>query len=309
VTDHDPQSSTDPTNPAEPLVPLVEPVLVAAFEGWNDAGDAASTAVEHLQLTWDATPLVDLDPDDYYDFQVTRPTVRLVDGVTRRVEWPTTRLSTCRPPGSSRDIVLVHGIEPNMRWRKFCAELLEHIERLGVTTVVTLGSMLADTPHTRSVPVTGTAYDATSAARFGLEHSRYQGPTGIVGVLQDTCVQAGIPAISLWAAVPHYVSQPPSPKATLALLHRVEEVLDVEVPLGALPEQAEEWQRTVSEMAEEDEDVSNYVRALEERGDADQTLSETSGDAIAAEFERYLRRRRHGGPGPGPGRGPRPSSP
>jgi proteasome assembly chaperone (PAC2) family protein len=275
--------------------------MVAAFEGWNDAGDAASTAVEHLQLTWDATPLMDVDPDDYYDFQVTRPTVRLVDGVTRRVEWPTTRLSVCRPPGSSRDIVLVHGIEPNMRWRKFCAELLDQVERLGVTTVVTLGALLADTPHTRPVPVTGTAYDATSAARFGLESSRYQGPTGIVGVLQDALVQAGVPAISLWAAVPHYVSQPPSPKATLALLHRVEEVLDVEVPLGALPEQAEEWQRTVSEMAEEDEDVSNYVRALEERGDAEITLNEASGDAIAAEFERYLRRRRPGGPGGGRG--------
>nr|WP_225955123.1 PAC2 family protein [Kibdelosporangium phytohabitans] len=286
---------------------MVEPILIAGFEGWNDAGDAASTAIEHLQLTWDASPLADIDPDDYYDFQVTRPTVKLVDGVTRRVEWPTTRLSSCRPPGSSRDIILVHGIEPNMRWRKFCGELLEHIERLGVTTVVTLGSMLADTPHTRPVPVTGTAYDAASAARFGLESSRYQGPTGIVGVLQDMCVQAGIPAISLWAAVPHYVSQPPSPKATLALLHRVEEVLDVEVPLGALPEQADEWQRTVSEMAEEDEDVSNYVRALEERGDAAITLNETSGDVIAAEFERYLRRRRHGGPGPGPGRGPRQS--
>ncbi|ALG08944.1 PAC2 family protein [Kibdelosporangium phytohabitans] len=300
MTDHDPQSTTSPPE-------LVEPILIAGFEGWNDAGDAASTAIEHLQLTWDASPLADIDPDDYYDFQVTRPTVKLVDGVTRRVEWPTTRLSSCRPPGSSRDIILVHGIEPNMRWRKFCGELLEHIERLGVTTVVTLGSMLADTPHTRPVPVTGTAYDAASAARFGLESSRYQGPTGIVGVLQDMCVQAGIPAISLWAAVPHYVSQPPSPKATLALLHRVEEVLDVEVPLGALPEQADEWQRTVSEMAEEDEDVSNYVRALEERGDAAITLNETSGDVIAAEFERYLRRRRHGGPGPGPGRGPRQS--
>ena len=276
---------------------LIEPVMVAAFEGWNDAGDAASTAIEHLQLTWDATPLVDIDPDDYYDFQVTRPTVRMVDGITRRVEWPTTRLSVCKPPGASRHVVLMHGIEPNMRWRKFCAELIDHIDRLGVTTVVTLGALLADTPHTRPVPVTGTAYDAASAAQFGLERSRYEGPTGIVGVLQDACVQAGVPAISIWAAVPHYVSQPPSPKATLALLHRVEEVLDVEVPLGGLPEQAEEWQRTVSEMAEEDEDVRNYVRALEERGDADGGLDEqTSGDAIAADFERYLRRRRHGGP-------------
>ena len=276
---------------------LIDPVMVAAFEGWNDAGDAASTAIEHLQLTWDATPLAEIDPDDYYDFQVTRPTVRMVEGITRRIEWPTTRLAVCRPPGSAVDVVLMHGIEPNMRWRAFCAELLHHVDRMGITTVVTLGALLADSPHTRPVPVTGTAYDADSAARFGLERSRYEGPTGIAAVFQDACVQAGIPAISFWAAVPHYVSQPPSPKATLALLHRVEEVLDVEVPLGGLPEQAEEWERTVSEMADEDEDVRNYVRALEERGDSEITLTEASGDVIAAEFERYLRRR-----GPGPGR-------
>ncbi|HEX3779132.1 MAG TPA: PAC2 family protein [Pseudonocardiaceae bacterium] len=292
MTDPD-QGIEQPTKAVE----LTEPVLVAAFEGWNDAGDAATTAIEHLQLSWDATPLAEIDPDDYYDFQVTRPTVNLVDGVTRRVEWPTTRLTVCRPPGCATDVVLVHGIEPNMRWRRFCQELLEHIERLGVKTVITLGALLADTPHTRPVPVTGTAYDAEAAAKFGLERSRYEGPTGIVGVFQDACVQAGIPAISIWAAVPHYVSQPPSPKATLALLHRVEEMLDVEVPLGALPSQAEEWERTVTEMADEDEDVRNYVRALEERGD-ELSLSETSGDAIAAEFERYLRRR-----GPGTGRG------
>jgi proteasome assembly chaperone (PAC2) family protein len=300
VTDPDLQPESISADPPK----LVDPVLVAAFEGWNDAGDAASTAIEHLQLTWDADHLAEIDPDDYYDFQVTRPTVRMVDGITRRIEWPTTRLSVCRPPGAAFDVVLVHGIEPNMRWRKFCAELLEHIERLGITTVVTLGALLADTPHTRPVPVTGTAYDTESAAKFGLERSRYEGPTGIVGVLQDCCVQAGVPAISFWAAVPHYVSQPPAPKATLALLHRVEEVLDLEVPLGTLPEQAEEWEQTVSEMADEDEDVRNYVRALEERGDAEIRLSEASGDAIAAEFERYLRRRRGGGPGRGSGPGP-----
>ena len=276
--------------------------MVVAFEGWNDAGDAASTALEHLQLSWDAKPLAELSPDEYYDFQVSRPTVRMVDGVTRRVEWPTTQLSMCRPPGYDRDVVLVHGPEPNMRWRAFCAELLEHIEALDIETVVTLGALLADTPHTRPVPVTGTAHDAEAAARFGLERSRYQGPTGIVGVLQDFCVQAGIPAISIWAAVPHYVSHPPSPKATLALLHKLEDVLDVEVPLGALPEQAEEWQRTVSEMAEEDEEISDYVRTLEERGDAEVEISvdESSGDKIAAEFERYLRRRRPDQEGPGP---------
>jgi predicted ATP-grasp superfamily ATP-dependent carboligase len=227
--------------------------------------------------------------------------VRMVDGVTRRVDWPTTRLSVCRPPGSDVDVILVHGIEPNMRWRKFAAELLGHIDALGVTTVVTLGALLMDTPHTRPVPVTGTAYDADAAEKFGLEHSKYEGPTGIVGVFQDACVQAGIPAISFWAAVPHYVSQPPSPKATLALLHRVEEVLDIEVPLGALPEQAEEWERTVTEMADEDEDVRNYVRALEERGDAELQITEASGDDIAAEFERYLRRRGRGPGWPSPG--------
>jgi proteasome assembly chaperone (PAC2) family protein len=284
---------------------LTSPVLVAAFEGWNDAGDAASTAIEHLQLSWDAKPLAELDPEDYYDFQVTRPTTKLMDGITRRIDWPTTRLSVCRPPGADFDVVLVHGIEPNMRWRSFCDELLGYVMDLGITSVVTLGALLADTPHTRPVPVTGTSYDAASAARFHLERSKYEGPTGIVGVFQDACVQAGVPAISFWAAVPHYVSAPPSPKATLALLHRVEEVLDLEVPLGALPEESEEWEATVSEMADEDDEVASYVRALEERGDTDLTLRETSGDSIAADFERYLRRRRPGGTS-GP-KGPRDS--
>ncbi|SFT37860.1 Predicted ATP-dependent carboligase, ATP-grasp superfamily [Actinopolyspora lacussalsi subsp. righensis] len=288
---------------------LENSIIICAFEGWNDGGDAASTAVEHLQLTWDATSWTEIDPDPYYDFQVSRPTVKLVDGVTREVSWPTTRLSVCRPPGCSRDVVLIHGIEPNMRWNAFCSELLSHIEQAGASTVVSLGALLADAPHTRPIPVTGSAYDSESASRFGLERSRYEGPTGILGIFQDACVQAGIPAISFWAAVPHYVSQPPSPKATLALLHRVEEALDLEVPLNNLPEQAEEWENTVSEMAEEDEDVRNYVRALEERGDAENTLSETSGETIAAEFERYLRRRGPGGPGEGGGRGKGPAGP
>ena len=276
---------------------LIEPVLVAAFEGWNDAGDAASGAIEHLELVWDAQPLTEIDPDDYYDFQVNRPTVSLVDGVTRRVSWPTTRLSVCRPPGAEFDLVLVRGIEPNMRWRGFCAELLGVIEELGVRTVVTLGALLSDTPHTRPTQVTGTAYDADAATRYGLEKSRYEGPTGIVGVLQDACVAAGIPAISFWAGVPHYVSQPPNPKATIALLHAVEEVLDLAVPLAELPQQADEWQKLVDEMAAEDDEVIEYIRNLEERDDEiDRSeLTATSGDAIAREFERYLRRRDRGG--------------
>lgn len=274
---------------------LRNPVLVAAFEGWNDAGDAATGAIEHLELTWDATPLAELDPDEYYDFQVNRPTVSLVDGVSRRITWPTTRLSVCRPEGADFDLILVRGIEPNMRWRNFCGEILDMVRDMGVQMVVTLGALLSDAPHTRPTPVSGTSYDAESATRFGLEGSRYEGPTGIVGVLQDACVAAGIPAISFWAAVPHYVAQPPNPKATIALLHRVEEVLDIPVPLGELPTQADEWQKLVDEMAEEDSDVAEYIRNLEERDDAGE-MRETSGEVIAREFERYLRRRDRGGP-------------
>jgi proteasome assembly chaperone (PAC2) family protein len=269
---------------------LTDPVFVAAFEGWNDAGDAATGAIEHLELTWGARPLTELDPDDYYDFQVNRPTVSLVDGVSRRITWPTTRLSICRPAGAEFDLVLVRGIEPNMRWRAFCDELLAIMRELGVRTVVTLGALLSDSPHTRPTPVTGTSYDAASAARYGLERSRYEGPTGIVGILQDACVAVGTPAISFWAAVPHYVAQPPNPKATIALLHRVEEVLDIAVPLGELPNQADEWQKLVDEMAEEDEDVQEYIRNLEERDD-DGDMREASGDAIAREFQRFLRQR------------------
>jgi proteasome assembly chaperone (PAC2) family protein len=278
---------------------LKDPVLVAAFEGWNDAGDAATGAVEHLELTWSASPLAALDPDDYYDFQVNRPTVSLVDGVSRRISWPTTRLSVCRPVGADFDLVLVRGIEPNMRWRGFCEELLEIMRELGVRTAVTLGALLSDSPHTRPTPVTGTSYDPDSAAKYGLDRSRYEGPTGIVGVLQEACVRAGIQAISFWAAVPHYVAQPPNPKATIALLHRVEEVLDIAVPLGELPAQSDDWQKLVNEMAAEDEDVRDYIRNLEERDDEGE-LREASGDVIAREFERYLRRRDKGNPPSGP---------
>jgi len=284
------------------LPQLRRPILLAAFEGWNDAGDAASSAVEHLALEWDARPLADIDSDEYYDFQVNRPTVNQIDGVTRRIDWPTTSISYCSPRGADRDIVLVRGIEPNMRWRAFCAEIVDLAQELGVETTVMLGALLADTPHTRPVPVTGAAYSSESAARYNLAESRYEGPTGITGVLQDLFVQAGLPAVSFWAAVPHYVSTPPNPKATVALLTRVEEVLDIEVPLGTLPEQAEEWERAVTEMTADDEEIGDYVRGLEERGDAevdtDEVMAKIDGDALAAEFERYLKRRGQGPFGP-----------
>ncbi|GAB2536582.1 MULTISPECIES: PAC2 family protein [unclassified Nocardia] len=292
-------ASESPVPPESDLPTLRDPVLVAAFEGWNDAADAASGAVEHLELIWDAQPLAELDSEDYYDYQVNRPTVRQVDGVTREIQWPSAMLSVCSPPGSDRDVVLLRGVEPNMRWRSFCNDILEFVEQLGVSTVVILGALLADTPHTRPVPVTGTAYSKEAAERFNLEQTRYEGPTGITGVLQDACVRAGVPAISFWAAVPHYVSQPPNPKAIIALLHRVEDVLDVEVPLGGLPEQAEEWEGAVNEMTAGDEEIAEYVRSLEERGDAEvdinDAMAKIDGDAIAAEFEKYLRRRGRGG--------------
>ncbi|QOW00980.1 PAC2 family protein [Rhodococcus pyridinivorans] len=290
-----------PETPDQDVPVLRDPVLVAAFEGWNDAGDAASGAVEHLELIWDAEPFAELDSEEYYDYQVNRPQVRLVDGVTREIDWPTTRLSLCSPPGSDRDIVLLHGIEPSMRWRSFCDAIIELVDEFEVHTVVLLGALLADTPHTRPVPVTGTAYSSEAAERFKLQTSRYEGPTGITGVLQDAFVRAGIPAVSFWAAIPHYVSNPPNPKATVALLRRVEDVLDLEVPLGELPLLAEEWEQTVTDMIEDDDEIAEYVRTLEERGDAEaeedisEVIAKIDGDALAAEFERYLRRRGPGG--------------
>lgn len=299
MTDREPRPEGEPDVPE-----LVDPVMITAFEGWNDAGEAASTALEHLELSWDAAHLTAIDPEEYYDFQVTRPHVRHAGGVTRRIEWQTTRLSVCRLPGTGRHAVLVSGIEPNLRWRGFCAELMDHVERLGVTKVVNLGALLADVPHTRPTPVSGITHDPAAVESLRVEPSSYEGPTGIVGVWHDACVNAGVPVVSFWAAVPHYVGQTKVPKAAVALLHRVEEVLDVEVPLGGLPEQAEEWERTVSEMAEADDEVRDYVRQLEEQAEAESAAADlavdmdgASGDAIAADFERYLRRRGSGGPG------------
>lgn len=280
---------TLPERPAPDLPPLRRPLLVAAFEGWNDAGDAATGAVDHLVQAWDGQVVAALDPDDYYDFQVNRPVVSLVDGVTRQLTWPTTRVFVCRLPDSERDVVLMRGVEPNMRWRGFCEELRAIADQLGVELVVTLGALLADSPHTRPVPVSGTASDPETMAALGLERSRYEGPTGIVGVFQDLCASAGLPAVSFWAAVPHYVASPPCPKATLALLRRVEDLLDLTVPLGELPEQARAWEQSVDELAAEDSDVAEYIASLEQR-ESETDLPEASGEAIAKEFERYLRR-------------------
>ncbi|MBV9830915.1 MAG: PAC2 family protein, partial [Marmoricola sp.] len=226
----------------------------------------------------------------FYDFQVNRPSVGTDEDGMRRITWPSTQVYVARPPGSLRDVVLLRGIEPNMKWRQFCAELLACSDELGVRLVVTLGALLAETAHTRPIQVSGTATELDLEDRLRLEPATYEGPTGIVGVLNDACVRLDIPAVSFWAAVPHYLPQPPCPKATLALLGQVEDLLEIGIPLGDLAEESRAWERGVAELAEEDEDVAEYVRSLEESQDT-ADLPEASGEAIAREFERYLKRR------------------
>jgi PAC2 family len=267
-------------------------VAIAAFEGWNDAAEAASGVVNHLGIVWESTPIAAIDPDDFYDFQVNRPVIEVVAGKTERLVWPTTRLSLARgaDTGLPRDIVLVHGVEPNMRWRGFTDELIGGLAELGVEQVILVGALLADSPHTRPVPVQVSGSEAKLLNNVGGESSDYKGSSGIVGVLQYMCNTADIATVSLWASVPHYVAQSPSPKVTLALLRSVEDVLDVSLPQADLPEEARAWERGVDELAQQDSDVAEYVRTLEEAKDATD-LPEASGDAIAREFERYLRRR------------------
>jgi hypothetical protein len=265
-------------------------VVVAAFEGWNDAGEAASAAVTHLAGSCAAAPAGELDPEDYYDFQVNRPTITLDAGGVRQLDWPTTRLLVGHLP-DGRDLLLVRGIEPSIRWRSFTAELVDLCQSVDAPAVVLLGALLADSPHNRSVPVTGVGPPSDLTARLTLHPSSYTGPTGIVGVLGDALARRGLPVVSYWASVPYYVAQPPSPKATLALLRHVEDVLDLPLDLADLPEEAVAWERAVDEMVSEDSELSGLVHQLEDHVD-NEGLEQTSGEAIAAEFERYLRRRR-----------------
>ena len=269
---------------------LVSPVLIAAFEGWNDAAEAASGLVEHLVDVWDARVVARVDPEDFYDYQVNRPLVGTDASGMRRITWPRTEILVARPSGAHRDVVLLRGMEPSMRWRQFTAEVLAAMDTLGVELVLTLGALLAETPHTRPIQVSGTATELDLEDRLKLEQSTYEGPTGIVGVLLDACMKVDVPAVSFWAAVPHYLPQPPCPKATLALLGHVEDLLEISIPMGDLPEDARAWERGVAELADEDEDIGEYVRMLEENQDTAE-LPEASGEAIAKEFERYLKRR------------------
>ncbi|HET9647552.1 MAG TPA: PAC2 family protein [Microlunatus sp.] len=268
---------------------LVDPVVVAAFEGWNDAGSAASAAVDHLAEVYDAELAFALDPDDFYDFQVNRPQVELDEDGSRSLVWPTTELHIGRL-ADGRDLLLVRGPEPNMRWRQFATLLASALTSANVTRVHLLGALLADIPHTRPIPVSSSSSSIELGEQLGLLPSTYEGPTGIVGVLSESLGRIGVPTLSSWAAVPAYVAHPPCPKATYALLSRLERLIDVPLDFGELPELAKAWERGVDELAAEDAEVAEYVSNLEASQDATE-LPEASGEAIAAEFERYLRRR------------------
>jgi proteasome assembly chaperone (PAC2) family protein len=278
-------------------IPLLrEPVMVIAFSGWNDAAEAASGAVEHLLSGWrdkndDVIPelIANVESEDFYDFQVNRPVVTIDDSEIRNITWPSTQVFGMAIPSMNRDLVIVTGVEPSMKWKSFTSDLLDLADDLEVSLIVSLGSLLADTPHTRPITVTATGSHPSIANRLGVSVSKYEGPTGILGIIQDGCMRRGIDAISLWAAVPHYASNAPSPKATLALINTLEEFLNIKIPLSDLPDKSDAWEREVNDLAADDSEIADYVKALEESKDAAE-LPEISGDTIAKEFERYLRR-------------------
>lgn len=275
---------------------LRRPVLVAAFRGWNDGGQGASLAASFLAREWGGVRFADVDPESFYDFQATRPTVSLEDGLTRRIDWPDNAFFHAGLPGTDRDVVLLLGVEPSLRWQTFSGLVVELARELGVELVVTLGALLADVPHTRPAPITGTATDEGLVERLGLQASRYEGPTGIVGVLHDTCRRAGIDSASLWAAVPHYVSLAPSPRAALALCDRLGELLGAAIDTKELRDAADRYAEQVSEAVASDEETAAYVEELEQRAD---TLTEEdlpSGDTLAEQLTRFLRERDEGGP-------------
>jgi len=273
---------------------LRRPVLIVAFEGWNDAADAASDAARYLQVRWGARPFATIDPEEFYDFSSTRPEARLGDGLRREIVWPTTEFSAASLPDTPHDVVVLVGSEPQLRWRTFCSEVVGVAAELRAEMVITLGALLADVAHTRPVRVTGTAADAEVVATLGLERSTYEGPTGILGVLQDAFRTAEVSSASLWAAVPHYVAATPSPKATLALVQRAAGLLSTRVITADLEQRAVDYERQVTEVVATDDDVSAYVRRLEETADAtgDDPMQLQTGDVLAAELEKFLRDQR-----------------
>jgi len=281
---------------------LRSPVMLIAFSGWNDAADAATGATSHILGAWtDGIHAVDeqtgvvpeliaeVDPEDFYDFQVNRPMVNMDDSHLRSLTWPGTQVFGLQMPELDFDFVIVRGVEPSMKWKTFTQDLIDLAEDLDISMIVTLGSMLADAPHSRPITVTCSGAHPEIANRLDVEVSKYEGPTGILGVIADACLRRGLDAVSLWAAIPHYASNSPSPKATLALVNALEDLLEITLPQGELPTQSLEWESEVDELAREDSDVAEYVKALEESKDS-ALLSDVSGDEIARELERFLRR-------------------
>jgi len=281
---------------------LRNPVMLIAFSGWNDAAEAATGAASHILGAWtDAEHAIndqvgvvpeliaDIDPEEFYDFQVNRPIVDIDESQIRSLTWPGTKIFGLATPNFDFDFIIVRGVEPSMKWKTFTHDLLDLADDLEVQTIITLGSMLADAPHSRPITVTGSGAHPELAKRLGVEVSRYEGPTGILGVIADACLRRGLDAISLWAAIPHYASNSPSPKATLALINALEDFLEISLPQGDLHADSLEWESEVDELAREDSDVAEYVKALEESKDS-ALLSDVSGEDLARELERFLRR-------------------
>jgi proteasome assembly chaperone (PAC2) family protein len=275
------------------LPQLRSPVLVAAFAGWNDAASSATTALEAVAVSLDSDPVATIDPEEFYDFQVARPTIRLTEGQTREVDWPQNSFVASRAPSAERDLVLLSGIEPNLRWRGFAGAVLEVAERLEVEMVVTLGALLADVAHTRPVPITGLASDPDMVEELGLARSNYEGPTGIVGIIHDACRRRGLTSASLWAAVPHYVAAVPNPKAALALLRRLEGFTGIAIEASELEDAMARYERQVDRAVSSNPEIEELVHRLEEDQDDSTALGEDvpSGDTIARDFQRFLRQR------------------
>jgi len=271
---------------------LRRPVLVAAFRGWNDGGQGATLGAGYLARQWGAEEFAEIESENFYDFQAVRPHVSLEDGLTRKLEWPANTFLHAPIPGLERDAVILLGVEPNLRWKTYSKLVVELAQDLGVELVVTLGSLLADVPHTRPAPVSAAASDPKLVEDLGVEPSRYEGPTGIVGVLLDGCRQVGLSSVSLWAAVPHYVSLAPSPRAALALCRRFGELIGAEIDLAELEQASEEYSEQVTEAVASDTETAAYVEELERRVDLMEAAEQLpSGESLAAELTRFLRER------------------
>jgi proteasome assembly chaperone (PAC2) family protein len=274
---------------------LRAPALLCAFRGWNDAGEAATAAVSFFTSALDGKRFAWTDAEEFFDYQATRPRIRLVDGATREIDWPSLEIFEAPVPRAPRDLVLIVGPEPSLRWRLFSSLIVELAEALGVQMVVTVGALLAEIPHTHPVPMTGLASDSALVERLGLKGSNYEGPTGIVGVVHRACADAGVPSVSLWASVPHYVAAAPNPKAALALLRKLESLVGVSVDASALERAAADYERQVGLAVQSDPDIQAFVERLEQATeDERQPLMPEelpSGDILAREFQRFLRQR------------------